>query len=250
MPSSLRLVASTILTGLAASFAAAQDCPCPPKPTPGWHGNAGVGLALTRGNTDTQTFNLSALAIYDPLRRNVIKFDGLFLKSKAEGVNTANKAAFGARDEYKFGSRAFFFGEVRYQRDEFKKLDSLIAPTVGAGYRLVDGKKVTLGVDAGIGLAFETLEGQEGTTDGALRAGQAFTWQISTNSKLTQAATALWKIDDFADAFYHLEAGLASSINSRLELKVAGLVDVKNKPADFTIEKTDTALLASIVFKF
>jgi len=31
---------------------------------------------------------------------------------------------------------------------------------------------------------------------------------------------------------------------------VAGLVDVKNKPADATIEKTDTALLASVVFKF
>jgi len=250
MPHPLRLLAFTGLIGLAASFAAAQDCPCPPKPTPGWHGNAGLGLALTKGNTDTQTFNLSALAIYDPLRRNVVRLDGLFLKSKAEGENTANKAAFGARDEYKLGSRAFLYGEVRYQRDEFKRLDSLITPAVGAGYKLVDGKKVTLGVDAGLGLAFETLEGQEGTTDGALQAGQAFTWQISTNSKLTQAARALRKFDDFADAFYHLEAGIASSINSRLELKVAGLVDVKNKPADATIEKTDTALLASVVFKF
>jgi putative salt-induced outer membrane protein len=250
MPHPLHVVAFTSLLGLSTSFAAAQDCPCPPKPTPGWHGNAGVGLALTRGNTDTQTFNLSALAIYDPLRKNVVKLDGLYLKSKAEGENTANKAAFGARDEYKLGSRAFLYGEVRYQQDEFKKLDSLIAPTVGAGYKVVDSPKVKLGFDAGLGLAFETLEGQEGTTDGALHAGQGFVWQISTNSKLTQAATALWKIDDFADAFYHLEAGLASSINSRLELKVAGLVDVKNKPADFTIEKTDTALLASIVFKF
>jgi len=69
MPHTLRLVLFTGLIGLAASFVAAQDCPCPPKPTPGWHGNAGVGLALTKGNTDTQTFNLSALAIYDPLRR-------------------------------------------------------------------------------------------------------------------------------------------------------------------------------------
>ena len=246
----LRLLASTSLIALGASFVAAQDCPCPPKPTPGWHGNAGVGLALTSGNTDTQTYNLSALAVYDPLRRNVVKLDGLFLKSKAQGENTANKAAFGARDEYKLGGRTFLFGEVRYQRDEFKRLDSLITPMVGAGYKLVDGPKVSLGVDAGLGLAFESLEGQEGTTDGALHAGQAFAWQISTNSKLTQAATALWKINDFADAFYHLEAGIASSINSRLELKVAGLVDVKNKPADATIQKTDTALLASVVFKF
>jgi hypothetical protein len=33
-------------------------------------------------------------------------------------------------------------------------------------------------------------------------------------------------------------------------LKLAGLVDVKNKPAALAIQKTDKALLASLVFKF
>jgi putative salt-induced outer membrane protein YdiY len=244
-----RAGAFTCLVAFAASVAAAQTCPCPPKPTPGWHGNAGAGLALTSGNSDTQTYNLNALVVYDPQRRNVVKIDGLYLRSKAQGEDTADKAAFGVRDEYGLG-RAFLFGEVRYQRDRFKLLDSLIAPTVGAGYKLIDDKRVALGVDAGLGLAIESLEGRERTTDGALHAGEGLSWAISDNSKLIQAATALWKIDDFADAFYHLEAGLASSINSRLELKVAGLVDVKNKPAAATIQKTDKALLASLVFKF
>ena len=244
-----RTGALTIVVGFVASFTAAQNCPCPPKPTPGWHGGAGAGLALTSGNSDTQSYNLNMLAVYDPQRRNVIKLDGLYLKSKAQGEDTADKAAFGARDEYSLG-RAFLFGEVRYQRDRFKLLDSLIAPTVGAGYKLLDGARVGLGVDAGIGLALEKLEGQDRTTDGALHAGEALSWKISDNSRFTQAASALWKIDDFADAFYHLEAGLASSINSRLELKLAGLVDVKNKPATLAIQKTDKALLASLVFKF
>jgi putative salt-induced outer membrane protein len=204
---------------------------------------------LTSGNSDTQTYNLNALVIYDPQSRNVVKIDGLYLKSKAQGEDTADKAAFGARDEYSLG-RAFLFGEVRYQRDRFKLLDSLIAPTVGAGYKLIDDKRVALGVDAGIGLAFESLEGQDRTTSGALHAGEAQSWAISDNSKLVQGATALWKINDFADAFYHFEAGVASSINSRLELKVAGLVDVKNKPAAATLQKGDKALLASLVFKF
>jgi putative salt-induced outer membrane protein len=245
----LRPVVFTSLIGLAASFATAQDCPCPPKRTPGWHGDAGAGLALTSGNSDTQTYNLSALLVYDPQRRNTVKMDGFFLKSKAQGEDTANKASFGARDEFKLG-RAFLFGEVRYQRDRFKRLDSLITPMVGLGYKLVNDKRLALDVDAGLGLAFETLEGRDRTTDGALHAGQALAWQISANSKLIQAANALWKMDDFADAFYHLELGLASSINSRLELKVAALADVKNKPADPTIQKTDKALLASLVFKF
>jgi hypothetical protein len=104
-------------------------------------------------------------------------------------------------------------------------------------------------VDAGVGLAIEKLAEQESTTDGALRAGQTLVWRLSDTASLTQVALALWKMDDLDDAFYHLEAGLASSINQRLELKLAGLVDVKNRPARPTIAKTDKALLASLVFK-
>jgi putative salt-induced outer membrane protein len=246
---SARAILGAALALLAAGAARAEECPCPPKPTPGWHGNAGAGLALTSGNSDTQSYNLSLLVVYDPQKRNLVKIDGLYLRSKAEGEETADKAALGLRDEYSFG-RAFLFGEVRYQRDQFKELESLISPSIGAGYKLVDQERLTLSVDAGVGLAFERLTGQDGTTDGALRAGESLAWKISDNSSLSQAATALWKMDDFEDAFYHLDAGLVSSINSKLELKLAGVVDVKNKPARPTLEKTDLALLASIVFKF
>jgi putative salt-induced outer membrane protein len=242
--------AAVLALTLTAPRSDAQTCPCPPKPTPGWHGNAGAGLAVTSGNSDTQTYNLNLLVVYDPQRKHVVTIDGLYLKSKAEGEETANRSAFGVRDDYKLGRRAFLFGEVRFQRDRFKLLESLVTPTIGAGYRLLDDDRVRLAVDAGVGLALEKLEGRDGTTDGALKAGEAFAWKISDNSRLTQAASALWKVDDFADAFYHLEAGLASSINSRLELKTAGIVDVKNKPAAPTILKTDKALLVALVFKF
>lgn len=240
---------AALCLALAAPAAWAQDCPCPPKPTPGWHGNLGAGLAINSGNSDTQSYNLDMLLTYDPQKRNSLKFDGFYLKSKAEGEATADKAALGARDEYKFG-RGFLYGELRYQRDRFKQLDSLITPGIGAGYKLVDRETLSLAVDAGVGLAIETLEGRDGTTDGALRAGEALAWSLSASSKLTQAASAVWKMDDFADAFYHLEAGLAASINAKLELKLSGIVDVKNKPASPELEKTDTALLAALVFKF
>lgn len=229
--------------------ALAQTCPCPPAPTPGWHGSAGAGLAITGGNTDTQSYNLNLLVVYDPQTRNLLKLDGLYLKSKAEGVDTADKAAFGLRGEHKRG-RAFAFGEVRYERDKFKLLDSLVSPIVGVGYKLVDQANLVAGVDAGVGLSFESLEDRDTTTSGAVRAGESLAWKISPTSTLSEAARALWKTNDFGDAFYHLEVGLASSINQRLELKLGGVVDVKNKPADLALEKTDEALLASIVFKF
>ena len=234
---------------LAAAPATPQTCPCPPAPTPGWHGGAGLGLALTSGNSDTRNLSLDFLVTYDPQKRNVVKIDGLYLRSKAEGSDTANKAALGLRDEYSFG-RAFLFGEGRYQRDRFKLLDYLITPAVGAGYKLVDGPRVKAAVDAGLGLAFEKLEAQDATTDGAVRAGESFSWKISETATFTHLGNAIWKMDDFADAFYHLDAVLAASVSQRLELRLSGVIDVKNKPADPSLEKTDTSLLASIAFKF
>jgi putative salt-induced outer membrane protein len=234
---------------LAASPAAPQTCPCPPAPTPGWHGGAGLGLAITSGNSDTQNFSLDFLVTYDPQKRNVIKIDCLYLRAKSEGSDTVNKAALGMRDEYSLG-RAFLFGEGRYQRDRFKQLDYLITPIVGAGLKLVDGARVKAAVDAGLGLAFEKLDERDGTTDGAVRAGESVTWKISDTATFSHLGSAIWKMDDFGDAFYHLDTGLAASINQRLELRLSGVIDVKSKPADPALDKMDKAVLASVAFKF
>jgi putative salt-induced outer membrane protein len=242
-----RLVLASILA--TAVHARAQNtCPCPPTQTPGWHGSAGAGLAMTSGNSDTQSYNLSLALTYDPQKDHVVKVDGLYLKSRADGVDTASKSAAGARGERKLG-RAFLFAEGRYERDRFKELSYLLSPTAGAGYKIADGPRVALSVDAGAGFAFEKLTGRESTSSGAIRAGQSFTWHLSGNARLTESSRALWKTSDWDDAFYHLEAGLASSIHQRLELKLGVLVDVKNKPASPGLEKADKALLASLVFK-
>jgi putative salt-induced outer membrane protein len=230
------------------SAQAQNTCPCPPKQTPGWHGSAGAGLAMTSGNSDTQSYNLSLAMTYDPQKQHVIKVDGLYLKSRADGVDTASKSAAGARGERKIG-RAFLFAEGRYERDRFKELSYLLSPVAGVGYKLADGPRLAFSLDAGAGFAFEKLTARESTSSGAVRAGQSFTWQLSDNARLTESTRALWKTGDWDDAFYHLEAGLATSINQRLELKLGVLVDVKNKPASPDIEKTDKALLASLVFK-
>ena len=244
--SRLALASALALGGGAASEA--QTCPCPPTPGPGWHGSAGAGIALTGGNSDTQSYNANLGLVYDPQKTYRLKIDGLYLKSRVNGADTSAKSAAGARAERKLG-RAFLFAETRYERDAFKSQTYLFSPTAGLGYTLADGPRVKLGVDAGAGFAIEKLSGRDGTTSGALRAGESLSVQLSDTARLTHSSRALWKTDDFADAFYHVEAGIAASVSQRLELKLDTIVDVKNKPAAPGLEKTDRAVLASLVFK-
>lgn len=220
------------------------------EPKPGWHGSFGAGLSLTSGNSDTRSFNLGFDLKYDPKTKNVFKAGGLYLRSEAEGATTTDKLTAFARDEYSFTDRFFVYGEISWLSDAIAEVDYLVAPTVGAGYKLVATDTVTLEASAGVGGAFEKYEGQEATSSGAFRAGEAFSWKISPAVSLTQKASALWKADDTADAYYHFDVGLTTSISKILELKLAWLLDHKTRPAVPTLEKTDTAFIAAIVAKF
>jgi putative salt-induced outer membrane protein YdiY len=87
--------------------------PAPPPPDPGlWEGTAGAGLALTRGNSDTLTFNLAFDATRDPEARNVIKAKGLFLRGEQDDELVANRLSFAVRDQFALNERAFVFGQV------------------------------------------------------------------------------------------------------------------------------------------
>lgn len=235
---------------LAALLAASLGASAADEPKPGWHGSFGAGLSMSSGNSDAKSFNLGFDLKYDPKTKNVLKLGGLYLRSEANGATTSDKLSAFARDEYSFSDRFYVYGEVSFLRDEIALLDSLFAPAVGAGYKVVKTDAMTLDLSAGVGGAFEKYSGQEATSSGAFLAGEAFAWKISPSVSLTQKATGLWKSNDTGDAYYHFEAGLTTSLSKVLELKLAYLLDHKTRPALPTLEKTDTAFIAAIVAKF
>lgn len=252
---SKRLLALAGALAIAASLGA-QDAPAPapeapPAPPPkAWESSIGAGLAITSGNTDTQNYNFSLSTKYDPKTRFTFKADALFLRGSSDGETQVDRATAAARGEYTLSDRTFTFGEVSYLRDPFKDIDYLVAPVAGAGYRIIRSDTRNLTVDAAVGVQVESNELLGRTTSGAVKAGQDFDWSLSPTSKITEKITALWKTDDFGDALYHFEAGLTTSVMTRIELKIAYAYDHKTRPPTPDIEKGDSALFAALLFKF
>ncbi len=240
-----RLAVVIACVTLARSAAAQTPAPA----TDPWTGSLGLGLALTSGNSDTRSYNVSFTALHDPKTRNVLKADGLYLRAEQSGDATADKTSLGLRDEYQLSKRTFAFGEARFLRDRFKQLDALVAPLVGVGWHAIDTKGTKLALDVGLGGAFEKLAGSDATSSGAAQAGESLTLQLSPAAALTQSLTALWKLDEFGDAFYRLNVGLTTTVSSRLELKLAYTKDIKTRPPQPTLKKGDDSLLANLVFK-
>ncbi len=233
-----------LVTMLVVAVARAQDAPPPPP----WTSSLGAGLALTSGNSDTSNINLSFGTAWDPKTDRKFKADALLLRGEADGETQVDKTTANGRYERSF-DRRFWFGELSYLRDALKEIDYLISPIAGAGYYLVKTDARTLSVDGGVGAAFESGSSLGSDSSGAVKAGEAFDWTISPTSKLTQRLSGLWKADDFDDSFYHFDAGIATSIATRAELKVSYVYDYKNQPPP-DVEKGDSALFAALLYKF
>jgi putative salt-induced outer membrane protein YdiY len=245
-------IAAALLLLPGAARAQEKLCPCPPPapPPPAWKGSVGAGLSLTGGNTDTSSYNLDFAVKHDPGKKGIFKTDGFYLRSDTGGEKTVDRTGLGARYEHALGggARLFGYGEARFLRDVFKDVEHLVTPTLGVGCRVVDRDDLKLTVDGGIGLAFEKLTGLGGTTDGAVNAGESLSVKLSKSASLVQAGRALWKMNDFGDAYYHFDIGLLTSLTDRFDLKLSFIDDYKSKPPGGK-KKNDTAVLATIVFK-
>jgi putative salt-induced outer membrane protein YdiY len=220
------------------------------EPAKPWNSSLGAGLALTSGNTDTQNYNLSFNSKYDPKTRIIFKADALYLRAVSDGEKNVDKALANVRLEDSLSDRLFGFGEISYLRDPFKDLNSYVAPLVGAGYRIIKSDPMNLAVDGAVGAVFEShvLDGRD--TSGAVKAGENFDYALSATSKITQKLTGIWKMDDFGDSLMHFDAGIATAVVTKIELKVAYTYDYKTRVPSSDIKKGDSALFVAFLYKF
>lgn len=232
------------------AFFIAQSMWAQQAPTKPWNSSLGAGLAITSGNSDTQNINLSFGTVWDPKTGRLFKADALYLRGEANEEKLVDKANATGRYERTLSDRTFWFGELSYLRDPFKAISYLISPIAGAGYHVIKTDTRKLSLDGGVGAVMESNRGVGRTTSGAVKAGESFEWAISPTSKLTQRVNGLWKADDFGDALYHFDAGITTTIATRVELKVSYLYDYKNKVPIPTVEKGDSALFAAVLYKF
>lgn len=234
---------------LLATSVVAEDKPAGKPPEKLWASSIGAGVAVTSGNTDTKNYNLSFTTKYDPKTKVVFKADALYIRGASDGVTNVDKASADARYEYNLSDRTFAFAEVNYLRDPFKDIDYFVAPLAGAGYRVIKSDTRNLTIDGAAGVEVDSSSLGR-SSSGALKAGENFDWALSPTSKFTQKLSGIWKTKDFGDALYHFDAGLSTTVATRLELKLAYTYDYKTRPAIASVKKGDSALFAALLFKF
>ena len=222
----------------------------PQAPPDVYTGSFGGGIALTGGNTDTKTFNLTFDLVRDPKTKNVFKTKAAYLRGNQNDVLTLDRTTINIRDEYTLSGRTFVFGQVDYLRDQFKQIIFLWAPIGGLGYKLINTDATKLEARGGPGGIFEKNPGKETSKSGALTAGESFQQKVSSTATITEALATIWKTKDFGDSLTNFSVGLTTSIASKVEVKVEFLDSYKSKPPNALVKKNDTAFVTTFVVKF
>ena len=247
------MVVAVVIALGAAGTVAAQPAPppaVPPPPPPPWMGNAGFGLSLSRGNTDTTNLNASFEATHDPKTASVWKLKGLYLRGENAGARSVDRLHLEGRNERTLGARTYAFGNLQFLKDQFKQIDYLVAPSAGLGYRLIASPTTTFNADGGLGVKFEKNPAVERRTDVVVTASNKFEHKLSPTAALTQSLGALWKAQDFGDALYTFTAGIAAALTTRTQLKFELLDSYASQPPTAAVKKNDVALLTALVYKF
>lgn len=220
------------------------------SPDDPWAGAFGAGLSVTGGNTSTKSFNLSLNAVHDPKTKNVIKFNGLYLRASQKSEKTADRLRLGARDEWTVSDRTFLFGVMNYQRDPFKEIDYLINPLAGVGYKLFNSDKVLLSLGGGAGMSWEKNPGVDVNTSGTVNGSQEVEFHLSEGTLIYQNLSGLWKMEEFQDSIYHFSVGVETQLTDQIRLKVEFADDYVNLPPSPDVLKNDTVFLTTFLYSF
>jgi putative salt-induced outer membrane protein len=188
--------------------------------------------------------------MHDPKSRNVVKWNGLYLRGDKDGAETIDRSATTFRDEFTISKNLFAFGQIDYLRDKFKNIMFLWSPTVGVGYKLVNQDNLVVSVDNGVGGVWERNPGIPTRGSGAYNAAQRLNWKMSKTATINESVAGLWKTNEFGDAFYNVTLGVASSLTQSLEIKFEFNEIYKTRPPVGTLNKSDIAVITAFVVKF
>jgi putative salt-induced outer membrane protein YdiY len=123
-----------------------------PRLTDFWSGLLDSGLSVTRGNSESLTFNLAGKAARVTERDKITVYtDAIYTNSKLNGVSntTAHEIRGGVRGDLNVSEHMFVFAFTDLEYDAFQHLDLRNVLGGGAGYHAIKTKNTTFDLFGG-----------------------------------------------------------------------------------------------------
>jgi putative salt-induced outer membrane protein YdiY len=162
-----------------------------------WVGNLDLGFAASRGNANTETLTLSTNAARSTTRDKIsVYYNSIFSSSDFSGgtnQTTANSKRGGVSYNLNLNKKAFVFGTVDLESDQFQDLDLRFSPAGGGGYHAIATKPTQLDLRLGAAADREFFSTGLNRTSAELLLGDDFAHKFSATTHIEQ------KLDFFSN---------------------------------------------------
>ncbi|HMO76380.1 MAG TPA: DUF481 domain-containing protein [Sphingopyxis sp.] len=210
-----------------------------------WKGEGQIGGSLSSGNTRS-----AGLSAGLSLTRKGIDWT-YKARAQADYQRTNGRTAIERylvelEPQHRINGRAFAYGLGRWESDRMQGFDERWNVSGGLGYKLIDGKAMSLSLKGGP--AWRLTEFIRGGSDGELTglAGLDFGWQLSPTLRLTQTASTIVGEENSATSSL---TSLNAKINSSLSARIAYAAQINSAPPP-GIESVDTQTRFTLVYGF
>ncbi len=210
-----------------------------------WKGNGELGFTSTSGNTDSQTLT-TKLNFTKKQDKWAHTLDLSLLKASTNNVDSADSLILAEKSDYKIAEKAYVFASFRYEDDKFSGFDNQTSLSAGMGSNIIDDKKQSLDLSAGLGLKRLEVSGGESDSGGILSLQGKYKNQLSEHASFHQ--DLLFEIGDantHSESVSALKMKIAGNLSSVLTYTVKNNSDV---PAG--VEKTDAITSIALGYDF
>ena len=211
-----------------------------------WSGTGELGLAIAKGNSDTQTLvgKLGAKRTQGPWTYSA---GAAFLQGEADDVESAYRyEAFGsaARD---LNTKSYIVGGLRTERDHYASYEYQSVASASYGFRAVDSEATKLTFEVGAGYRWSKLQGLRVHENGVIGRGMMdFKHQFNDNVAFYDNLLVESGKDN---TFARNDIGVLVKMTDALALK-AGVETRYNTDVLPGIKKTDTLTTVNVVYGF
>jgi putative salt-induced outer membrane protein YdiY len=242
---------STIATTQDATAESAKPQAAKPKV---WSGSVVGGALATRGNSDTEIFNLR----FDATRtgeRNTLTLAAGYAFGQQEDQDTGNENTTTnnwfaqARLDHNLSERFYDFALVRLEGDEVADLNLRASPGVGIGYRWILRPLTHLNTEAGITWVYEDYEGGGHNEHFAVRLAYHFDHKFNDKVALVHNVEYLPAIVDPSNFNLNADIGLRTDLTTKIfaEGKIEWRHDSTPAP---DASRNDLRYILGVGFKF
>jgi len=210
----------------------------------GWQGEGELGVTLTTGNSETESWNGRVDLKHDSEQwRNSLGLQSL--KASNQAVVTAERYVAALKLDYKLKGN-YAFSAFRYEDDRFSGYDYQTSLTLGLGRRFweSEGRLLDLSVGLGNKRSSENLTGIT-SSEAILRAGMLFKYPLNQQVALSEELL----LESGQDLMQTQSVtGLAVNVGQHLAAKFS-LTATHNSQVPLGSEQTDTITAVSLLYR-